>query len=26
MVRYGVGVREDRRIIIKKLDEDYFAE
>jgi restriction system protein len=26
LVRYGVGVREDRRIIIKKLDEDYFSE
>jgi restriction system protein len=26
LVRYGVGVREDRRIVIKKLDEDYFAE
>lgn len=26
MVRHGVGVREDRRIVIKKLDEDYFAE
>ena len=26
LVRHGVGVREDRRIIIKKLDEDYFAE
>ncbi len=26
LVRYGVGVREDRRILIKKLDEDYFAD
>jgi restriction system protein len=26
LVRHGVGVREDRRIVIKKLDEDYFAE
>ena len=26
LVRYGVGVREDRRIVIKKLDEDYFAD
>jgi restriction system protein len=26
LVRHGVGVREDRRVIIKKLDEDYFAE
>jgi restriction system protein len=26
LVRHGVGVREDRRIIIKKLDEDYLAE
>jgi restriction system protein len=24
LVRHGVGVREDRRVIIKKLDEDYF--
>jgi restriction system protein len=24
LVRHGVGVREDRRIVIKKLDEDYF--
>jgi len=26
LVRHGVGVREDGRIVIKKLDEDYFAE
>lgn len=26
LARHGVGVREDRRIIIKKIDEDYFAE
>lgn len=26
LVRYGVGVREDRRVVIKKLDEDYFVE
>lgn len=24
LVRHGVGVREDRRIVIKKLDENYF--
>ena len=26
LVRHGVAVREDRRIIIKKLDDDYFEE
>lgn len=26
LVRHGVGVREDRKVVIKKLDEDYFAE
>lgn len=26
LVRHGVGVREDRLIVIKKLDEDYFSE
>jgi restriction system protein len=26
LVRHGVGVREDRTIVIKKLDEDYFEE
>ena len=26
LVRHGVGVREDRRIVIKKLDEDYYSE
>lgn len=26
LARHGVGVREDRRIVIKKLDEDYFVE
>jgi restriction system protein len=26
LVRHGVGVREDRTIIVKKLDEDYFTE
>ena len=26
LVRHGVGVREDRTVIIKKMDEDYFAE
>jgi len=26
LVRHGVGVREDRRIVIKKIDEDYFNE
>jgi restriction system protein len=26
LVRHGVGVREDRTIVIKKLDEDYFAD
>lgn len=26
LVRYGVGVREERRIVIKKIDEDYFAD
>jgi restriction system protein len=25
MVRHGVGVREDRTIVVKKLDEDYFG-
>jgi restriction system protein len=26
LVRHGVAVREDRRVVIKKLDEDYFSE
>lgn len=26
LARHGVGVREDRQIIIKKLDEDYFSD
>ena len=26
LVRHGVGVREHRRIVIKKIDEDYFSE
>ncbi len=26
LVRHGVGVREDRKIIVKKLDEDYFSD
>jgi restriction system protein len=26
LVRHGVGVREDRSVTIKKMDEDYFAE
>jgi restriction system protein len=26
LVRHGVGVRDDRTIVIKKLDEDYFAD
>jgi restriction system protein len=26
LVRHGVGVREDRTVTIKKMDEDYFAE
>lgn len=26
LVRHGVGVREDRTIVIKKLDEDYFSD
>jgi restriction system protein len=26
LVRYSVGVREDRRVVIKRLDEDYFAD
>ena len=26
LVRHGVGVREDRRIVVNKLDEDYLAE
>lgn len=26
LLRHGVGVREDRHIVIKKLDEDYFSD
>ncbi len=26
LVRHGVGAREDRRIVIKKVDEDYYSE
>lgn len=26
LVRHSVGVREDRTVTIKKMDEDYFAE
>ena len=24
MIRYNVGVRDDRMVVIKKLDEDFF--